>query len=366
MSEIAQKKESHSKEIESHAPQIDQPSQPVDRHARAPKALVDRYGRVHRSLRISVTDACNIRCSYCMPEEGAKFLPKSQLLSFDKIERFTRCVVNLGIRSVRLTGGEPLLRPRLHELVGRLSAIQGIDDIAMTSNGMLLAEQLPQLVDAGLSRVNISLDTLSAATFKRLARREGLDRVMQGIQAASAMNGLDVKLNALILRDVNLSDVLDLVSFASEQALPLRFIEFMPLDAERAWSGSRMVSGEELRELIATRFGPLERVPSDDPSRPSMDYRFASGRAGMLGFIDSVSTPFCGRCDRIRLTAEGKIRNCLFGQQEWDIGKILDEQEDDTALIAALMDCVSAKHPAHGIAEPGFEPPQRAMYQIGG
>lgn len=328
--------------------------------------LVDRFGRVHRSLRISVTDICNIRCQYCMPEEGAQFLPNEKLLSFDLIERFVRAVVPLGISNFRLTGGEPLLRRGLAQLVKRLCAIDGVEDLALTTNGMLLEEQLPELLEAGLKRVNISLDTLSEEVFQRLARRSGIAKVLRGIDAACSAPGLSVKVNALVLRDVNLDGVLEMVDFATQRNLDLRFIEFMPLDAERAWNAQRMVSGSELKELIETEYGPLQSLERKDPSRPSRDYRFSDGRPGRIGFINSVSAPFCSGCDRLRLTADGKVRNCLFSQQEWDVAPMLSQENGAQALVEQLRECLSAKHAAHGIDRPEFLPPARAMYQIGG
>lgn len=300
-----------------------------------------------------------------MPAEDAQFLPSESLLSFDDIEALVRCIVPIGIRNFRLTGGEPLLRRDLHLLVERLSAIEGIEDLALTTNGMLLRQQVGLLAKAGLRRINISLDTLSEAVFERISRRKGLHLVLEGIEAARQHPGLDIKLNSLVLRDVNLAGVVELVDFASERDLPLRFIEFMPLDAERAWTAQRMVGGEELREHVSRAFGALVEVPSSDPARPSRDFVFASGRPGRLGFIDSVSKPFCSSCDRLRLTADGKIRNCLFGSQEWDVAQLLSRR-DVAALHQQLRDCVQAKHPAHGIADPDFQPPQRPMYQIGG
>ncbi len=338
----------------------------VEEKAAGQPQLVDRFGRVHRSLRISVTDACNIRCQYCMPEEGAKFLDNQHLLSFSQIENFVKAVLPLGINNLRLTGGEPLLRPRLDELVARLSNLPEVDDLALTTNGMLLARHLPDLVRAGLRRLNISLDTLSETTFKTISRRSGLERVLEGIDSALSFPQLQIKLNALVLKNVNQGDVIDLVDFASERGLHLRFIEFMPLDADGAWTKQLMVTGEQLRATLTDHFGPLEALPQDDPARPSRDYVFASRRPGKLGFIDSVSQPFCGGCDRLRLTADGKVRNCLFGSEEWDVAKYLNDEQSSAALVEQLQDCVLAKHPAHGIADPGFQPPQRAMYQIGG
>lgn len=330
------------------------------------KQLVDRFGRVHRSLRISLTDVCNIRCQYCMPEEGAQFVAKSKLLSFPQIEAFVRDLVPWGIRNIRLTGGEPLLRPNLHRLVARLAKISGVDDLALTTNGTILAQQLPELVAAGLRRINISLDTVSEETFQRISRRNGLDKVLESIDRALQYPELTVKLNALVLRDVNLSGLTDLVEFSLDRGMDLRFIEFMPLDAQREWSEKRMVSGQELRALLVEKYGPLERLPVVDPARPSNDYRFADGRAGRLGFIDSVSSPFCRACDRLRLTADGKVRNCLFSAEEWDIAEYLDLPDRSDYLSARLRECLQAKHASHGIDQSDFKPPERAMYQIGG
>lgn len=326
--------------------------------------LVDRFGRVHRSLRVSVTDRCNIRCQYCMPEV-ASFLPSDRLLSFPQIARFVALATTLGIDEVRITGGEPLMRPNLAELVRSLSAIRELDDIALTTNGMLLADQLSELVEAGLRRVNISLDTLSEDVFRRLARREGLDRVLSGIDAAVREPRVTVRLNALVMRDVNWPEVLDLVEFARERSLMLRFIEFMPLDAERAWNRQQMISGDEMRSRLTARYGPLVPLQRRDPSQPSTDYTFADG-IGAVGFIDSVSKPFCSACDRLRLTADGKLRNCLFGQEEWDVRGLLSEELPASEIIAVVRACIAAKRAAHGIDAGDFSPPERAMFQIGG
>lgn len=328
--------------------------------------LVDRFGRVHRALRISVTDACNIRCQYCMPATGAQFLPQQRLLSFADIAAFVRVASRLGIRKVRLTGGEPLLRPKLYELVAALRDISVLEQLALTTNGMLLDQQLDDLVAAGLDRINISLDTLSAPTFRRLARRDGLARVLAGIEATCRHPDLQVRLNALILRDINLSDVCELVQFAVQRGMTMRFIEFMPLDSDRTWSAQRVVTGAELRGLIEQQLGLLRPCQSSDPSQPAHDYEFADGR-GRVGFIDPVSQPFCGSCDRLRLTADGKIRNCLFGREEWDVASVLRGAATDERLLSdRLRQCTWAKHAAHGIDSPDFQPPARAMYQIGG
>ncbi len=331
-----------------------------------PPQLVDRFGRVHRALRISVTDACNIRCQYCMPAEGAQFLPSQRLLTYPQIEHFVRAAVKLGIRKVRLTGGEPLLRPRLHELIASLQSIENLQPIALTTNGMLLPRQIDELVAAGLRRINISLDTLSEATFQELTRRDGLGRVLEGIDSTRAYPQLQVRLNALILRDVNLNDVHGLVEFARERDMTVRFIEFMPLDSDRSWTAQRMVRGAELRELITKYIGPLRRCDDTDPSQPASDYEFVDG-GGRVGFIDSVSQPFCSGCDRLRLTADGKIRNCLFGREEWDVAEVLRREPVDSGQLEELLrSSTLAKHAAHGIDGPDFQPPHRAMYQIGG
>lgn len=341
-------------------------AQAVETHDGSQRSLIDRFGRPHRALRISVTDVCNIRCQYCMPAEGATFLPQHRLLSFDHIERFVRIVSKLGINKIRITGGEPLMRPRLSELIERLSRIEAVHDIAITTNGMLLADQLPELVRCGLERINISLDTLNEATFKVLARREGLGKVLEGIAATKAFPTLRVRLNALILREVNYDDILPLAEFARSQHLPLRFIEFMPLDAERAWQKQRVVTGDELRRVLSERYGPLRPLAVRDASQPATDYAFDDGQ-GIVGFIDSVTRPFCGNCDRLRLTAEGRLRNCLFGHEEWDVGALMATSElDENTLLEMVRDCVRKKHAAHGIGGAEFQQPERAMYRIGG
>lgn len=332
--------------------------------------LVDNYQRIHRSMRISVTDVCNIRCQYCMPDGEVRFLSQDRHLTYPEITRIVQVCAALGIENYRLTGGEPLVRAGLHELVGAMLDIRGVADVALTTNGMLLKAQLPQLVAAGLRRVNISLDTLNEQTFQRLSRRAGLNQVLEGIEAALAEPSLQVRLNALVLRHVNLEDVIELVRFARARRATIRFIEFMPLDAEQAWNQQRMVSGNELRELLTREFGSLTPCRPLDAAQPATDYSFSDGSS--IGFIDSVSQPFCSRCDRLRLTSDGKLRNCLFGKQEWDVGQLLRRGASNRTanleqdLERLLRECVKAKAAAHGIDDPQFERPNRAMYQIGG
>ncbi len=330
--------------------------------------LIDRHHRVHRSMRISVTDVCNIRCQYCMPDGQIAFLPQDRHLSYSQIARIVAACTRLGIHDYRITGGEPLMRPNLDQLIARLTELNGVDQVAITTNGMLLKSQLPALMQAGLKRVNISLDTLNDATFQRMSRRAGLERVLEGVEAALDQPQLTIRLNALILRDVNLNDVVELVKFARSRQVTIRFIEFMPLDGSRSWSTDRMVSGHELRQHIADRVGALHLVPSDNPSQPSTDYQFEDG--SRVGFIDSVTSPFCNRCDRIRLTSDGKLRNCLFGTREWNVTDLLaaytDELQFRQQFEVRIRECVMAKAAAHGIDQPSFQQPERAMYQIGG
>jgi GTP 3',8-cyclase len=328
--------------------------------------LVDRFGRVHTALRISVTDRCNIRCQYCMPDTVMRFLPQNHLLSFEAIERFVRIVAAAGVNKLRITGGEPLLRPKLEELIERIAHVPGVDDLALTTNGMLLRNQVANLVNSGLKRINISLDTLNEFTFETIARRKGLQSVLDGIEATRSFPQLRVRLNALILKHINQSDIIPLVHFALGLGMPIRFIEFMPLDAERKWDGSQMLNGAEIRKLIEHEFGPLRPKAVTDPAQPAQDFETVDGKA-TIGFINSVSSPFCSQCNRIRLTADGKIQNCLFGREDWSVAELLrDPQCSDAEILTRVRDAVANKHAAHGISQPGFEPPQRAMYQIGG
>ena len=334
--------------------------------------LVDTLGRVHTNLRISVTDRCNIRCFYCMPEENVRFKPRSELLSFEEIERFVRTVAPLGVHKLRLTGGEPLVRSEMPQLVERLASVPGIDDIAMTTNGILLAEHAQALKTAGLKRLNISLDALTEETFRRIARREGLDRVLAGIAAAQAAGFQKIRLNAVAIRGITEPEVVPLTQFAREQGLEMRFIEYMPLDADQNWDHEQVLSGAEIRRLIEGAIGELEPAERSEPSQPAVDYQFVADRGqfvtggGQIGFINPVTQPFCGDCNRLRLTAEGQIRNCLFSTVEWDARALMRSGGSDAELVQLVRDCVAAKKPGHGIDSEEFIRPQRAMYQIGG
>lgn len=332
---------------------------------RSDSRLVDTLGRVHTNLRVSVTDRCNIRCFYCMPDENVRFRPRHEILSFEEIERFVRVVAGLGVNKLRLTGGEPLVRADLPKLVHRLAKIPGIHDIALTTNGILLEENAQALKDAGLSRINISLDALSEETFRRIARRDGLDRVLAGIHAAKRVGFMRIRLNAVAIKGITEPEIVPLANFSREHGMELRFIEFMPLDAEQNWQHDQVLSGDEIRAAIEDAIAPLEPAARPDPSQPATDFRYADG-GGTIGFINPVTQPFCEDCNRLRLTAEGKVRNCLFSTVEWDARAILRGGGNDEELALLVRDCVRAKKPGHGIDSADFQRPERAMYEIGG
>jgi len=327
--------------------------------------LLDTFGRLHTDLRISVTDRCNIRCFYCMPNENIRFRPREELLTFEEIERFVRVAAGLGVTKLRLTGGEPLVRRDLPRLVAKLAAVQGIDDIALTTNGILLAEQAAELRAAGLKRLNISLDALDDDLFRQIARRDGLDRVLAGIAEAQRVGFDKIKLNAVAIRGLTESQVVPLGRFARERGLELRFIEYMPLDAEGRWSDEQVLSGETVLRLLTEEFGALERLEPSHAGQPASDFRFVDG-GGTVGFINPVTEPFCEACNRLRLTAEGQVRNCLFSLEEWDARSLLRGDASDEQLAALLRECVRAKRAGHGINAADFQRPQRAMFQIGG
>jgi cyclic pyranopterin phosphate synthase len=329
------------------------------------RPLVDGFGRVHRDLRISVTDRCNIRCFYCMPEGTVQFKPRSELLTFEEIERFVQVAVSLGIEKLRLTGGEPLVRHEVPALIGRLSRIPGIVDIALTTNGILLADQAQALRQAGLNRLNISLDTLRPETFQQISRREGLDRILEGIAVALRIGFDKIKLNAVAIKNLTEPDVVPLARFARRHNLELRFIEYMPLDADGNWSDDQVLSGNQILEMLEAEFGPLVPSPVTDPSQPATDYRYTDQPA-TVGFINPVTQPFCAACNRLRLTAEGQVRNCLFSTSEWDARGVLRGGGSDDELRTLLRSCVAAKKAGHGINSDEFIKPERAMFQIGG
>lgn len=331
---------------------------------RAP--LTDRFGRVHTDMRISLTDRCSLRCTYCMPEDGVPWLTRNVMLNQDEIVRAARIAVSLGIRKLRLTGGEPLLRPDVVEIVERLASLEGPAggiDISLTTNGLRLPALAAPLRDVGLKRVNISIDTLDRATYTSLTRRDRLADVLAGIAAADAAGLQPLKLNAVAMRGVNDGELVDLVSFALEHSYEMRFIEQMPLDAGHTWDASAMVTREEILETLGAEF-----TLTPMPGRGSMPAeRFAvDGDRGTVGVIASVSSPFCAACDRLRLTADGQLRACLFSEAETDLRSPLRDGSDDEALVAAFRECIAGKKAGHGIGEPSFQQPSRPMSAIGG
>ncbi len=326
--------------------------------------LVDRFGRIHTNLRISVTDRCNIRCVYCMPER-VTFLPKGHLLSFEEIERLVRVASRMGVTKIRLTGGEPLVRRDLPTLVAKLSQIDGIVDIGLTTNGTLLAPMAPDLKRAGLVRLNVSLDTLDPDRFRALTRRDGLDDALAGIEAARQAGFAPIKVNAVAIRSLNEPDLVPLARFARDSGLELRFIEYMPLDAVDQWERDKVLFAHEIRERLEAEIGPLVPDPDQDPRAPALDYLWADG-GGRLGFIASVSRPFCAQCNRIRITAEGKMRNCLFAVEETDLKALIRGGADDETIAQAIRASVGAKAEGHEINTALFIKPERLMHAIGG
>ncbi|NNN00412.1 MAG: GTP 3',8-cyclase MoaA [Acidimicrobiaceae bacterium] len=325
--------------------------------------LVDRYGRVHDDLRISVTDRCNLRCVYCMPLEGMTFLPRNELLSFEEIVRVARVAHRLGVTSIRLTGGEPLVRRGLTDLVAGLSKI-GFSDLALTTNAMQLAALAGPLVEAGLQRVNISCDSLRAERFASIRRRGDLATVLDAMSAAEQAGLTPIKVNVVLLRGSNDDEILDFASFARETGRIVRFIEFMPLDAQGQWDRERLVPGREVFETINERW-PLAPVSADLGPAPAEQFRFADG-IGRIGLISSVTQPFCGTCNRLRLTADGAIRNCLFSDDETTLRDVMRSGGTDEDIEHQFRLAVWAKFPGHAINEPQFLRPARSMSMIGG
>ena len=327
--------------------------------------LIDTYGRVHDNLRISVTDRCNIRCFYCMPEEGVKFQPREEILTFEEIERFVRVAVSLGVRKLRITGGEPLLRKDLAKLIHRLGAIEGIQDMALTTNGVLLAGQAQELYDAGLRRLNVHLDTLDRERFKQITRRDDFGKVMNGIETALRIGYPVIKINAVAVKNLVESDIVPLARFGREHGIEIRYIEFMPLDAQGIWDHDKVLLTDDMIAMLTREIGPMRAIPDGDPRAPATEYEFADGK-GRIGFIASVSKPFCLNCNRIRLTADGKFRYCLFAIEETDMRALLRNGAPDQAIADAIRGSVKDKWIGHQINTAKFVPPPRPMYSIGG
>ncbi len=357
------------------------PLPPPSGRREAQADLVDTFGRVHNNLRISVTDRCNLRCTYCMPEDVV-FLDRAHLLTFEEITHLVRVAVPLGIDKVRLTGGEPLLRRHLDRLVGMLAPLPGIKDVGLTTNGLLLAGQAQGLFDAGLRRLNISLDTLDPGRFRAISRRDGLELVLEGIEAARAAGFAPIKINAVIIRGVNDCDVVPLARYCRERGLEMRYIEYMPIGAE-AWERDKVFFAHEIIEQLEQQIAPLGPAPDQDPTAPALEFQYQEqancGGAstlphmppsgGRVGIIASVSRPFCRSCNRLRLTAEGKLRNCLFALDEIDVKGLLrgPQSAESAARLAELIrHNVWTKWEGHEINTARFVKPARTMHAIGG
>jgi cyclic pyranopterin phosphate synthase len=301
-----------------------------------------------------------------MPNENVRFRPRDEILTFEEIVRFVRVVAQMGVHRLRLTGGEPLVRAGVSRLVHMLADVPGITDLALTTNGILLTPHLAaELRAAGLARLNISLDTLREETFQKISRREGLDRVLAGIAAAQDAGFKKIRLNAVAIQGLTEDEIIPLARFARDRGLELRFIEYMPLDAEQHWQSSDVLDGDAIRNTLEVEFGPLVPVGRPHPSQPASDFEYADHR-GRVGLINPVSQPFCDACDRLRLTAEGQVRNCLFSSAEWDARALLRSDATDDEIADLVRDCIRHKAPAHGINTIDFVRPERAMYQIGG
>ena len=326
--------------------------------------LLDAHDRPITDLRVSVTDRCNFRCRYCMPAEGMKWLDRSEILSFEEISRLVALLARLGITDVRLTGGEPLARREFPRLVAMLREIEGIRDLSVTTNGYLLERDAAALVDAGIDRINVSVDSLARDRFHEITRRDALPQVLRGLDAIAAFERVrPIKVNAVAMRDFTEPEVFRFAELARSTDYQVRFIEFMPLDADRAWEPDMVLTGDEVRALIETRY-PLEPLPRE-PHATARVYRFADGN-GEIGFLNPVSEPFCADCNRIRLTAEGELRTCLFSIHETDLRVPLRDGSSDDDLERIVREAVWRKELKHRVNEPGFVAPPRTMSAIGG
>jgi len=326
--------------------------------------LVDGHGRVIGDVRVSVTDRCNFRCQYCMPAEGLAWLERDQVLTFEEIQRLVALLASMGVHDVRLTGGEPLVRREFPRLAAMLAEINGVEDVSVTTNGFLLERDAEALVRAGINRFNVSIDSLQRDRFYEITRRDSLPRVLAGLEAlAKFPEAHPIKINAVGMRGFTETEILPMAKFARDHPYEVRFIEFMPLDADHNWDPSSVLTGDEIRAAIHEVY-PLEPEPRE-PSATARTYRFADGQ-GKIGFINPVSEPFCGDCNRIRITAEGKLRTCLFSLNETDLRTPLRSGTTDTELEQIIRDAVWQKELKHHVNDPGFKQPHRSMSQIGG
>ena len=327
-------------------------------------ALTDAFGRTATDLRISVTDRCNFRCRYCMPPEGLPWMPKSEILTFEEITRLTRILVESGVDSIKVTGGEPLVRKDLPELVRQIRGLDDSLDISLTTNGYLLGQHARSLREAGLDRATVSCDSLLAHRFAEMTLRDALVDVMKGIEVAATEGLGPIKINCVVIRDQNEEEVVEFARLARKTGYDIRFIEYMPLDAQDKWARDLVVSGAEIIERITAEF-PLEQDTDEQPE-PSTPYRFADGAPGRIGVIPSVTAPFCDSCNRLRLTADGQLRACLFSLDETDLRGPLRAGATDDELSELAHACIAAKWSGHRVGKPDFVKPARSMSMIGG
>jgi cyclic pyranopterin phosphate synthase len=328
--------------------------------------LVDSYGRRIKSMRISVTDKCNFRCTYCMPAEGLPWLKKSEIFSYEEIVRVARVAVSIGIEQIRLTGGEPLVRRDVPELVRMLREIEGLRSLSITTNGIMLKHLAGPLAEAGLTRINVSLDSLMREKFTKLTRRDQLSHVLEGLEELERHPAIHpIKINAVAIRGFSEEEVLDFVLLARRKPYVMRWIEFMPLDADQAWRKEDILSGAEIKAIIEAAYGPLVQIKTGDPSETARRYTFSDG-IGEVGFINPVSEPFCSTCDRIRITADGQLRTCLFATEETDLRAVVRSTTDDEAIATTIRNAVWHKELKHYIGDKRFKRANRSMSMIGG
>ena len=326
--------------------------------------LIDGMGRTIVNLRISVTDRCNFRCTYCMPADNVEFMDRSNLLSFEEIQRVVQIVSRMGINRLRLTGGEPLMRKNLPVLIKMLNEVDGIDDIAMTTNAYFLKDQAQSLKDAGLKRLNVSLDALDPEKFRDVNRRDCLQSVLDGLDTARKVGFKSIKINAVAVRNFSETEIMSLIEMGRSDGFEIRFIEFMPLDSDKVWERDKVLFGHEIVNMIKDNY---ELVPIDNSLEigPASEYNFADGK-GKIGIITAVSNPFCDHCNRIRMTADGKLRTCLFSTEETNLKELIRSGATDETIIETLKQAVLVKEPGHKINLDDFERPTRAMHAIGG
>jgi len=328
--------------------------------------LVDSYGRRIKSMRISITDKCNFRCTYCMPAEGLPWLKKAEILSYEELERIARVAVSIGIEQIRLTGGEPLVRRDVPDFIRQLRKIAGLRSLSLTTNGILLKQQASELAKAGLNRINVSLDSLIREKFAQLTRRDQLSRVLEGLEELEKYPSIHpIKVNAVAIRGYSEEEVLDFVRLALRKAYVMRWIEFMPLDADQIWRKEDILTGAELKAIIEAEYGSLVPITTGDPSETARRYTFSDG-IGEVGFINPVSEPFCATYDRIRLTADGQLRTCLFATEETDLRAVIRSDASDDDLAATIRRAVWNKELKHYIGDKRFKRANRSMSMIGG